>query len=496
MSVKKKGIKIYGYFIFLLFLLTQSIFPSAYTVPTSAQSVTSADLDLDGDFDIIVAHNYNFSTEWGGISILENNGVGQFSFKDSIYLCANQYNIYAYDMNEDDYPDIIASNYLLDEELAYISVLEYDNGHYIQNDFNYTYYSSGVSGFNLGDIDTDSDMDVVMYSNRDCFWAYMKNNGNGELSPSVVYDLDYYPNDIECGDLNCDGRDDVLVSRGTSFEVWFNYETELVHSTLIDSTAESYIKIADFDQDGNNDILASQWGMPGSLKKITLYTNDGAGNFQNTFSKIINEAISNIFITDLNNDCYPDIIFNVSYYFPNSDEELLHTYILFNDGNGIFPDDVVKYKTYNGVSDYTGSVESYASDLDGNGLKDIITVNYIGTDNNINILFQTEEHDFVHDSQTAIDNDYNVIGNFVLYQNYPNPFNPVTQIRFALAKTADVKLNVYNVNGQKLVELTNSAMNAGVHSVEFDGSKFNSGVYYYTLEAEGRIFTQKMILMK
>ncbi len=83
-----------------------------------------------------------------------------------------------------------------------------------------------------------------------------------------------------------------------------------------------------------------------------------------------------------------------------------------------------------------------------------------------------------------------------LHQNYPNPFNPVTLIKFDLAKTANVKLSVYNVNGQKLADLTNGVMNAGAHSVEFDGSRFNSGVYYYTLEAEGRIFTQKMILMK
>lgn len=83
-----------------------------------------------------------------------------------------------------------------------------------------------------------------------------------------------------------------------------------------------------------------------------------------------------------------------------------------------------------------------------------------------------------------------------IYQNYPNPFNPVTQIRFDLANTAKVKLSVYNVNGQKIAELTNGVMNAGAHSVEFDGSKFNSGVYYYTLAAEGRTFTQKMILMK
>jgi len=479
--------------IITLFLFTQLVLPSSYTVPKAAQSVYSADLDLDGDFDIVVAHNYRYSTEWGGVSILENNGVGQFFLKDSIFLCANQYNVYAYDMNKDGYPDIIARNYILDEELAYISILKNDSNSYSQSDF---IASNNLSGFTIGDIDTDSDLDVVMYSNSDRFWAYMKNNGNGELSTSVVYDLDYYPNDIECGDLNCDGRDDILLCGG-KFEAWLNSGTELIHSTLIDSTYETRIKIADLDQDGDNDILASEWGMPGSLKRINVYTNDGTGNFQKTFSKIIDEAFSNMFVTDLNDDSYPDIIFNVSYYFPNSDEELLHTYILFNDGNGIFPDDVVKYRTYHGVSEYTASVESFATDLDGNGLKDIITVNYgIGTDNNINILFQTEEHDFVQDSQTSIDNDYNVICNFELEQNYPNPFNPVTQIKFTLPTAGNVKLNIYNINGQLVSELMNENKEAGFHTVNFNGNNLNSGMYFYTLEANGMSMTKKMVLTK
>ncbi|HAQ60489.1 TPA: hypothetical protein DCR49_00555 [Candidatus Delongbacteria bacterium] len=84
----------------------------------------------------------------------------------------------------------------------------------------------------------------------------------------------------------------------------------------------------------------------------------------------------------------------------------------------------------------------------------------------------------------------------VLYQNYPNPFNPVSHIRFDLTETSDVKLMVYNVSGQKVADLANGITNAGEHSVEFDGSKLNSGVYYYTLEAEGKSITKKMILMK
>lgn len=83
-----------------------------------------------------------------------------------------------------------------------------------------------------------------------------------------------------------------------------------------------------------------------------------------------------------------------------------------------------------------------------------------------------------------------------LYQNYPNPFNPITQIRFDLAKTSDVKLKVYNIGGQVVAELADGVMNSGSHTVDFDGSRLNSGVYYYTLEVNGKSYTQKMILMK
>jgi len=83
-----------------------------------------------------------------------------------------------------------------------------------------------------------------------------------------------------------------------------------------------------------------------------------------------------------------------------------------------------------------------------------------------------------------------------LFQNYPNPFNPVTQIKFALAKTSDVRLSVYNISGQKIVELANGTINAGYHTVDFDGSRFNSGVYYYMLEVDGRNITKKMVLTK
>jgi parallel beta-helix repeat protein len=97
---------------------------------------------------------------------------------------------------------------------------------------------------------------------------------------------------------------------------------------------------------------------------------------------------------------------------------------------------------------------------------------------------------------SSIDDGQFTIDNFTLEQNYPNPFNPVTQIRFALPITSEVKLSIFNINGQLVSELINGNKEAGIHKVNFDATNFNSGMYFYTLEANGISITKKMILTK
>ena len=99
-------------------------------------------------------------------------------------------------------------------------------------------------------------------------------------------------------------------------------------------------------------------------------------------------------------------------------------------------------------------------------------------------------------STGIIDNGEFSVDNYKLEQNYPNPFNPTTTISFSIPSMQDVKLSVYNSNGQLVSKLVNEVVNAGMHSVNFDAENLNSGIYFYTLQTDGKKLSNKMLLIK
>ncbi len=85
----------------------------------------------------------------------------------------------------------------------------------------------------------------------------------------------------------------------------------------------------------------------------------------------------------------------------------------------------------------------------------------------------------------------------VLEQNYPNPFNPVTRIDYRLSNASFVNLTIYNLLGEKVVNLVSDFKQAGSHSVEWDAGNFVSGVYFYRLmSGNGQIQTKKLMLLR
>lgn len=83
-----------------------------------------------------------------------------------------------------------------------------------------------------------------------------------------------------------------------------------------------------------------------------------------------------------------------------------------------------------------------------------------------------------------------------LGQNYPNPFNPSTVIRYSLKSSGAVRLEVYNIKGQKVATLAEGFKQAGDHQLEWDAAGMPSGVYYYTLTTAQGSATRKCVLLK
>jgi len=85
---------------------------------------------------------------------------------------------------------------------------------------------------------------------------------------------------------------------------------------------------------------------------------------------------------------------------------------------------------------------------------------------------------------------------FRLHQNYPNPFNPKTKIKMEIAKLGDVKLVVYDILGREVAKLINEKLKPGTYELEFDGSNYASGVYFYQLLTNNYSETRRMLLIK
>lgn len=83
---------------------------------------------------------------------------------------------------------------------------------------------------------------------------------------------------------------------------------------------------------------------------------------------------------------------------------------------------------------------------------------------------------------------------FTLDQNYPNPFNGTTTVPVTLKKTTDVKINVINIVGQTVYSQNFDKAQAGINKFSIDLTHLNSGVYFYTVEAEGYKVTKRMIV--
>ena len=104
--------------------------------------------------------------------------------------------------------------------------------------------------------------------------------------------------------------------------------------------------------------------------------------------------------------------------------------------------------------------------------------------------------EFVYQMTTGIVSENQIPQQFYVLQNYPNPFNPVTTIPLGLPSKMHVRIDVYNLAGQRVAQVLNTELPAGRHRIIFDGGNLASGLYFYRVVTPKSAVIKKLILIK
>ncbi len=220
-----------------------------------------------------------------------------------------------------------------------------------------------------------------------------------------------------------------------------------------------------FKDDNQTGILVSY--LINQPHKIYRTTNGGQNwNFIDTFSFSIITGLASAFQTSVWYITGKDYRTNKYFIYKSINDGTSWQQMTFDSTVGIIDD--IDVLTFNGKI-YAWATSSYSI------LKLVDTAVVIGVNN---------EGSIIPDK-------------YGLEQNFPNPFNPNSIIRYAIPKNSYVTIKVYDLQGREIAVIINNELkSAGKYFVNFDGSNFASGVYFYMLESGDLVSTKKMVLVK
>ena len=382
--------------------------------------------------------------------------------------------------------------------------------------------SGSLKCITTGDYNNDEIPDLGSAIYDDSTVAILIGNGDGTFTRAVDLKTATNPEALISADLNNDTFDDIAVISQYGYLMVFKAKGDGTFEEGVNKTGVGTARDIDaYDMNGDNfiDLLVGT----GNLWSVNIHLNDGQGNFPTHEGFHTPKVSWRVKSGDFNNDSYPDFVAGSGSY--DSD----NVYMMQSDGEGSYAcSDTLSPGTYVGdlsVGDYnndryldilvgdraglyiltgsgdckTGTIDTIAYeppnvyrvndlksvDIDGNNRPDLV----VARDQQISIFYNTGTF-------TSISEERITPKEFNLAQNYPNPFNPRTIINYELQITNEIELSVYNLLGQKVATLVTGRQAAGLHQVEWDASKFSSGIYFYRLKTEKGQMIKKMQLVK
>jgi len=389
------GLQVITTNIVLPFFITPN-FPQRddYFVGDRPSGITSADLDDDGDNDLIVGNPgivipRDGSYDGNRVSILTNNGDGTFAAPRSITTGVGPTFI-AEDFDGDGDIDL-ATAHAEDDDLSVF----FNDG-----DGNFGFpetYEAGDRPFmaNVGDLDNDGDLDLVTTNSEalNLFTANSSgnsisihyNDGNGGFTERETLTVGEGVSGVEIADLDEDGNLDIITSNQAENTISVLFNTGDAFFT----TPEKYIVgdrplspvAADLDNDGDLDLAAANFGNFDIQGTVSVLRNDGNGNFSPSEFFFSENNPSNLTPTDIDGDGDLDLMMLNSFFIVGTAERAGNTVsVLRNNGNGFFsfPESFLVGNVPVGL---------VVDDLDGVGDLDFATPNF--DDDDVTVYLQS-----------------------------------------------------------------------------------------------------------
>lgn len=375
-------------------------------VASLSDAVESADIDHDGDIDIVVNGEVDIASNDAIVKILKNNGDGTFAPATDYSPPRNFADMKLRDINGDGFVDLLFApdgNY---PSYHFATALNLGNGTFAPTVVRQV-FACGEGTIDAADLDNDGDRDIVLTEEESCASSapnrvfIMRNDGNQNFVQMADINVAGLPSGLTLADVTGDGKIDVISALSTGMGVYPGNGNLTFGAPIVSTTRPYKFKMADFDRDGKLDVGMIMQQDSFGTDTIATARGNGNGTFQAIRTQTGSSVLENLRISgdietgDLNLDGIPDI---VTFNYASND---LSVFL----GN---PDGTLRPHQRYGIGN--APLHGTLADLDGNGSLDIaaaISLPPSGLHNAVVVLRnQLSTHripfDFDGDSKTDI----------------------------------------------------------------------------------------------